>query len=262
MKFIPFERKLFEKQGPHHLVQVFERGARRELRFGNHIVQSSYIPDAPDLLQLDYTRAMLMAFVLCPEVQRVLHIGLGAGSVPRFIHRHFPDVQQRVVELSPEVVEAAYEYFDLPRSQRLVVWAGNGAEHIRKDRSRYDLIFLDAFTAEGAADEIQQPETLRAFRARLAPGGWMVCNAWGSDAEKLYRLTEDLMQVLPTLFNISVRINSNVIFFGTVDGALPMPQDLMTRARKLAAEIPLEFHQLIPRLRRVKAAAAVLHYPL
>ncbi|MBI3991771.1 MAG: fused MFS/spermidine synthase [Candidatus Lambdaproteobacteria bacterium] len=262
MRFIPFERKLFEKQGQHHLVQVFERGARRELRFGNHIVQSSYIPDAPDVLQLDYTRAMLMAFVLSPGVLRVLHIGLGGGTLPRFIHRHFPDVQQRIVELSPEVVEAAYACFDLPRSPRLIVWAGNGAEHVRKDRSSYDVIFVDAFTAEGAASEIQQPETLRLFRARLAPGGWLVCNAWGSDPQGLSRLTQDLMQVVPTLFSISVRVNSNVIFFGKVDTALPMPLELMTRARELAREIPLEFHQFVPRLRRVRTGASALHVPL
>ncbi len=252
MKFIPFERKLYEKQGDHHLVQVFQRGARRELRFGNHIVQSSYIPDAPDILQLDYTRAMAAAFVLNENPRSILHIGLGAGTLPRFIHRHFAEARQCIVELSPEVAEAAYQFFDLPRSPRLHVIEGDGADFVLRERGRYDLIFLDAFHADGAAREMHQPAVLRALRARLAPGGWLVCNAWGSDEEALRRLTAELLAVMPTLFYISVRFNSNVVFFGKVEPSMPMPQELMARARRLAQEIPLEFHQFVPRIRRVK----------
>lgn len=262
MKYSPFERKLFEKRGEHHLVQVFERGARRELRFGNHIVQSSFVPNVPDVLQLDYTRAMIAAFVFVPNVRRVLHIGLGAGTLPRFIHRHFPDVVQKIVELSPEVIEAAFQFFDLPRSYRMEVIEGDGAEFVRNDRSDYELIFVDAFHAEGASHEMQQSETLQALRKRLSPEGWLVCNAWGSDQINLRRLTYELIKVVPMLFSISVRINSNVIFIGKVGKQTPSPQELMGRAVELSKNIPVEFHHFIPRIKRVKPGVPVIEAPV
>ena len=251
MKYIPFERKIFEKQGEHHLVQVFDRGERRDLRFGNHIIQSSYIAAAPDILQLDYTRAMLAGLVFCPTPSRILHIGLGGGTLPRFIHRHFPDVHQRVVELCPEVIEAAFRFFDLPNTYRLDVSVGNGAAYLRTDHRLYTAIFLDAFHADGASEDIQNRETIQAAQARLAPGGWLFCNAWGSHVESLRELRAHLRQLFTTLYSVSVRAESNVIFFGSVDGQSPSPRALMERADRLSRDLPFDFTSYVSRIRPV-----------
>lgn len=251
MKYIPFERKIFDIQGEHHRVQVFDRGERRDLRFGNHIIQSSYIASAPDILQLDYTRAMLSGLVFCPTPSRILHIGLGGGILPRFIHRHFPNVRQRVVEICPEVIDVAFKFFDLPNTYRLDVSVGNGAEFLQTDHRQYSAIFLDAFHADGASEDIQNRETIQAAQARLAPGGWLFCNAWGSHVESLHALKSHLRQLFTTLYSVSVRAESNVIFFGSVDSQSPSQRALMERADQLSRDLPFDFTSYISRIRPV-----------
>ena len=56
----------------------------------------------------------------------MLFIGLGGGSAPKRMWRDFPELQLQVVELDPEVVDAAYRWFELPRDPRLDVDAEDG----------------------------------------------------------------------------------------------------------------------------------------
>ena len=84
------EKLLFEKEYKGVPVQVWEKLDRRELRFGNLIVQSAYSTLQPDCLLLRYTRQMLAAIALVPQLENVLHIGLGGGSVANFLFHHFP----------------------------------------------------------------------------------------------------------------------------------------------------------------------------
>lgn len=253
MKYIPFEKKVYEAQGEHHTVQVFDRGKRRELRFGNHIVQSTHIAAVPDILQLDYTRVMIGGLALVADPARILHVGLGGGTIPRFIHRHWPDVRQTVVELSPEVIDVAYRFFDLPTSQRLDVIAGDGARFLARGTQQFDAIYLDAYHAEGASPEVQNIDTLLAARERMNTAGWLFCNAWGSQRENLRILTNQLRELFPVLHAISVRQDSNVIFFGSVHARLPAPHALMTRAKALARRIPVDFPGVVSRLKPVTA---------
>jgi spermidine synthase len=75
------ERLIWEKENSGVTVQVLEKEGRRELRFGNHIMQSVFSTVNPDYLVLPYTRFMLLGLLFCPEPKSVLHIGLGAAAL-------------------------------------------------------------------------------------------------------------------------------------------------------------------------------------
>ncbi|MBI4084264.1 MAG: fused MFS/spermidine synthase [Candidatus Lambdaproteobacteria bacterium] len=237
-------------------VQVVQRGEQVELRFGNRVTQSAWSREQPDRLVLEYTRAMLVGFLFAPAARRILHIGLGAGSIPRFIHRYWPEAQQRIVELHPEVVEVAFRYFDLPVSARLDVVQGDGAEHLRLCRERYDLLFLDAFHAEGVPHHLEARTFFDLVRERLEPGGWLVNNVWGSDRANLRRVVANLRLAFPSMYAVSVRAQSNVILYAGC--AEPPPQAaLERRAEALAGRMPLDFDRLGERLYRFGAVPAV-----
>ena len=113
------EKLLFVKEYNGVPVQVWEKLDRREMRFGNLIVQSAYSTLQPDCLLLRYTRQMLAAIALVPQLENVLHIGLGGGSVANFLFHHFPKIQQTAIEINPLVIDAAYEHFGLAKDFRL-----------------------------------------------------------------------------------------------------------------------------------------------
>src|SRR5687767_9269282 len=134
-------------------IEVSERKGVRYLHFGSHWIQGAMRIARPWALELEYTRDMMMPLVFRPERDwpaSVLQIGLGAASLTRFLYRHRPAARLTVVELVPEVVAAARQFFKLPEDPaRLRIEIAEGHDYITARRQRYDLILVDGFDAKG-----------------------------------------------------------------------------------------------------------------
>ena len=72
--------------------------------------------------------------------EKVLYIGLGGGSAPKRTWRDFPGVRIDAVELDPEVVDVAYEYFELPRDPRMRVTVEDGRRYVSQNDGPWDVI--------------------------------------------------------------------------------------------------------------------------
>lgn len=95
----------------------------RYLHFGSEWVQGAMRVRRPNDLVLTYTQQM-MAWLLFiePDPKDLLGmLGLGAGSLLRFLHHH-TESQVHVVEWNPEVTAIARAYFRLPESGRTTIW--------------------------------------------------------------------------------------------------------------------------------------------
>lgn len=161
-------------------IQVSEEAGVRYLHFSSSWVQGAMRIARPWALELDYTREMMAALLLHPEPEwprTALLIGLGAASLTKFLHRHRPACRITVVEIEPRVVAAARLHFKLPdEDERFNIRIGDGAEHVAKSRSRYDLIMVDGFDGDcrtGMLDTL--PFYLNAMR-RLTDDGLIVTN--------------------------------------------------------------------------------------
>ena len=76
---------------PSHSIEISEEAGVRFLHFGSEWIQGAMRVRKPDALELEYTREMLACLLwrdwsLWPR--EVLLIGLGAGSLVKFLHRH------------------------------------------------------------------------------------------------------------------------------------------------------------------------------
>jgi spermidine synthase len=171
-------RKNRRKRGE---VGVSEADGVRYLHLGNDAVQSAMRIRKPFDLELSYTRAMMAGLLLHPAPRNVVMIGLGGGSIAKFVHRKLPDSAIHVVELNPKVVLVARNTFGLPPDdERLTVQLGDGAAYTdkvrREARPCADLFMVDGF------DDLAQVQALasRPFydnvMAALKPGGILVVN--------------------------------------------------------------------------------------
>ena len=73
------------------------------LSFESSLIQSCMRLDAPDELVLDYTKAMMGFLLFNPAPSRVLMIGLGGGSMLKYMHSHLPAADITVVEINQAV---------------------------------------------------------------------------------------------------------------------------------------------------------------
>ena len=100
----------------------------------------------------------------------MLFIGLGGGSAPKRMWRDFPELRLQVVELDPDVVDAAYRWFELPRDPRLAVDVDDGRRWLTRNDKRWDVIVIDAFYADSIPFHLATREFLQLVRERLDAG--------------------------------------------------------------------------------------------
>jgi len=168
------------------LVTENESGLRT-LRFGAEGVSQSVVKATdPRHLELAYARVLPASLAFVPNPQRMLIVGLGGGSLPRFFHSHFPEMAVDVVELDQDVVDVARTYCGFAEDARMRVHVEDGRDFIEAVGTGYDLLILDCFDADRIPQHLATLEFLTQVRSALNPGGIVVANIWGRSANPLY----------------------------------------------------------------------------
>jgi spermidine synthase len=164
-------------------IEIREKDGLRTLHFGSAWTQGAMRIERPWDLALEYTRVMMACLLMRDESRfpdNVLLIGLGAGSLAKFLYHYCPFTHLTVVEIEPRVVSAAREYFRLPVDpDRLDIVIGDGAEFVRTTGETFDLIMVDGFNEHGHTGELNTLPFYQACRARLSDQGLLVANLIG-----------------------------------------------------------------------------------
>ena len=130
-------------------------------------------------LELEYTREMMLPLAHAPRgwPASVLQVGLGAASITRYLHRHCPAAKVTVVEILPQVVAAARQFFKLPEeSQRLRIVIGDGYEYLAATKRRFDFIVVDGFDEDARTGMLETLPFYLNCRERLTPKGVVAVN--------------------------------------------------------------------------------------
>src|SRR5262249_4186976 len=169
--------------GDTNAVYITERFGVRSLHIGSDTIQSSMRLARPNDLELAYTRSM-MAFLLFNEwPERVLMIGLGGGSLAKFVYHRLPWARIEVVEVNPQVIAIARQLFHVPPDDaRLTVRIGDGAERVIHPIEGADVILIDGYDGNSQVAELASSAFYEACRRRLNARGIAVVNLWGSDS--------------------------------------------------------------------------------
>ena len=111
------------------IVEVTETNGIRSLHLGTVTIQSSMKVKAPNDLELAYTRGMMGFLLFSDNVKHVLSIGLGGGSVPKYIWQNCPDINQTIIEINPQIINIARSHFFVPNNdERLAIIEGDGLD--------------------------------------------------------------------------------------------------------------------------------------
>lgn len=234
-------------------VYVTERFGVRSLHIGSDTIQSSMRLARPNDLELAYTRSM-MAFLLFNErPERVLMIGMGGGSLAKFIYHQLPWAAIDVVELDPRVVSIArQQFFVPPDDERLRVHVGDGAEWVARAGAPVDIIILDGYDGDSQVEELATSVFYRNCRERLTPPGMLVINLWGSD-RRFHEYLERIEAVFAAgTLCLPAEKPGNVIVFGFRESpGSPNWDALVGKAAALRERYGLEFPKFVQGLRKM-----------
>lgn len=232
---------------------VSERYGVRTLHIGSDTVQSAMRLARPNDLELSYTRSMMAFLLFMPPPERALMIGLGGGSLAKFIYHRLPDVRIKAVEVSSQVVAIARHYFHVPADDsRFEVVIADGADYIAREDAAADAVIVDGYDADAHAEELASKAFYAACRERLKSKGMFIVNLWGGD-----RLFSTLLQRIEAAFPdgtlcLPAERPGNVIVFAFKENPGPLEwKKLAARALALETELGLEFPRFAENLRKM-----------
>jgi len=182
--------------------------------------------------------------------RRVLMLGGGAYSYPKYLLCHLRDIQVDVVEVDPVICDIARQWFYLDRVEGLLVQEGrpdalrtficDGRDFLELGApddadARYDLIANDCFQGTDPASGLMTQEAARLARRRLSPRGTYVANLVGclegGSASVIHDVCHTFSQVFAHVWLLPCgpddpRIPANYVMVATDTAGLDFPQAL------------------------------------
>lgn len=176
-------------------IQLSESGERARIIQDEHddgwvleiggAVQSHVDLADPTRIRYEYLRRMANVLDACwpPAARiRILHLGAGALTLPRYVQATRPGSVQTVVDLDRELPSLVASELPLPEGTDLTVVIGDardGLAHVSQER--FDAVVLDIATAEDAAAHLTGREYYGELLGRLTEHGVLLVNI-GDDA--------------------------------------------------------------------------------
>lgn len=208
-------RKLHKSVNDGNVIEVIEVDGVRSLYLGSITIQSSMRTKTPFALELAYSRGMMAFLLFTNKAKHVLSIGLGGGSVPKFMHAFCPTITQTVVEINPQIIDTARGHFFVPHNdERLNVINGDGLLYLSQIPNSADVLMIDAFDSLGIPPDFCSHDFFDSCEMALKIDGIFVINLWGSDKN-----FDIYLRRIEQSFNESVLIlptgkPGNIVVFG------------------------------------------------
>jgi spermidine synthase len=197
----------------------------------------------PDDLPLKYTRNMTLGVIYPQEVQRVLMIGLGGGSISTYLGRHVPELPIDTVEIDPGVITAAKTYFGIRETEKVRYLEGDGRVFLNRRKGAYDLMLVDAFHGGYVPFHLLTKEFYELIKQRLTRNGAAAFNI--HDGTKLYASTLTTLASVFASVHLYPSGEGEVIAIVT---ASPAPDTEMLASRAAALQERHKFRFGLPQL--------------
>lgn len=139
-------------------------------------IQSAASAQSADQLLLEYTRQFAAAAAAYGDPRRVLVIGGGAYTFPVYLANNYSDATIDAIEIDPALDTLAAKYFNYTPSPRLRIHHVDGRSYLNTNDSRYDLIYMDAFSSLSPPFQLTTRQTVAHIKRSLVPEGAAVVN--------------------------------------------------------------------------------------
>ena len=208
------------------------------LQFSSAAIQSRMQLQRPDALALEYTRVMMGWLMFRPAAERLALIGLGGGSIAKFCHRHLPRVSLLAVEIDPRVI-ALRDAFQLPPDDaRLRVIEDDGARFIAQTDTRFDVLMVDAFDADGMPAALGTQRFYDDCLDALSPDGLLVVNLHAGHPQRPLYLERIGRSFGQRVLRVDDRDGSNSVVFAAKGARLARSGGAARRRPAVLAEAP------------------------
>jgi len=214
----------------------------RALHFGNTTLQSASLLCNPNFLIHKYAQAMLLP--LCwLEVKRVLVLGLGAGSIVKYLYHYHPETEIDTVELRPGVVSVASDFFKLPaEDSRLRIYIDSAKNWLANNsQKKYDLMIVDTFlsSATGKDYTVDVSSAFQHFNTMLSANGIIVINHLGEDMQNYPGFSQLVNTFNKPIHAVNIAPSNIIAYASHANIPKTVPVSKITQLQKISS-LPYE----------------------
>ncbi len=237
-------KTLLQKDTFYHRIRIEEDDEARYMYFDRTLQSAMNLKD-PTALRLIYSRYTSLGFTFRPDAKKMLIIGLGGGSIPKKVQKEFPHIEIDAVEIDPEVIKMAKDYFHVKESAQLRLHAQDGRLFMARVRQQYDIILLDAYFTDAMPFHLTTKQFFELAQKKLTPNGIIVANLISAVTGPSGKITRAFVrtqrQVFPQTYvfaarrpdNVSLNTIQNVIVVATRDKQRMDIKEIVKRAGSL-----------------------------
>ncbi|MCK4763160.1 MAG: fused MFS/spermidine synthase [Candidatus Aminicenantes bacterium] len=254
MTLFNVEKTIYKKKTQYNDITVKQRGHIITLLSPEDIIQSEINLGSPLKPHLEFNLCLLFGLLFCPAPVSILALGLGGGVVPKILNATFPEAGVDVVEIDPEMLKVAEDYFDFQVSSKLRVFIADASDFICRTKNKYDLIVLDTYCGIDLSESVDNQFFFKECVSRLSEKGFLAANLVPLDRVLMDSRLKWLEQETGNVWLLRGITRCNEIVFA---GTQPVKKSaLIKNARTLKKTLPfnLKTERMMKRLRRWSSA--------
>lgn len=239
-------RVIFEITSPYHHIRVIDEGGIRTLSFDGSMETRMSLRN-PLLGHFEYIDYFHMPWLWNAEIENVLMLGLGGGSIQRAYQHYYPETQVDTVEIDPAVLKVARAYFQVRETPRHRVHLMDGRLYLRTQEKKYDVIIVDAYVKNRYGSFIPYHLATQEFfelaRDRLGTNGVLAYNVMGTlqgwRADILAAVHQTMKSVFPNVYLFPASDSMNVVVLASRSDQKMTVEELRRRAAALVRSRPI-----------------------
>ncbi|MCD7879363.1 MAG: hypothetical protein LUG16_05465, partial [Candidatus Gastranaerophilales bacterium] len=174
------DKILLELQSDFHDIKVIENEIGRFLHYAD-TYQAGFINTDFYKGNLPYINYFLIPFLINPDIENILLIGLGSGKIVNDFEFLFDKLKSiDTVDLEENIISIAEKFFDFKISDKFSFILQDGITYLRGNKKKYDLIVADVANNDGIDCRFLSQEYFKLIKKSLKKNGIFVSNMCAS----------------------------------------------------------------------------------
>tara|TARA_R110002072_G_scaffold172728_3_gene326983 strand:- start:35 stop:820 length:786 start_codon:yes stop_codon:yes gene_type:complete len=158
-----------------------------------------------------YLKSLLIAQILKPDATKVLNLGLGTGSIERYLGEVHTQIKLTTVEISQARLEQTKQFFHLPSGSSIVI--DDATKFICREMSEQDIIYFDLFDIRSNYNTIFSNDFVIKLWGKLSGNGILAINYVLEDQNKLIDALVILRKIFAATAIINIEDHNNIVVF-------------------------------------------------
>ena len=170
--------------------------------------------------------------------ERILCLGLGTGSIERYLAEAQPAAKISSVEISQARYEQVQQHFGLPAGCTVILQ--DAKEVIESDIELQDLIYCDLFDTSDRFNSMLSEHFIKGLCSKLSPFGVVAINYVYEDQKHLIDTLVKLRSQVKNVAIAEIEDHANIVIFG-LNGELENQYQTYSAQQTAAKNVNADF---------------------